>query len=164
MSLDRSPHHRSQPAGESAPASPGEASATPVTDTLGVVVNWHGERTCVVTVTGELDVATAPDLNQTIQEVFTSAPERLVMDLDAVSFLDSTGLGVLVSAHQRMSACAGQFVVVCDNRIPLRVMEITALTRVFAFAPSVDEAVAFPDTSAGAPPGDGDTSIDASTH
>jgi anti-sigma B factor antagonist len=119
------------------------------TDGVGIEVRWYGQPTCVVTVTGELDVATAPDLNATIRDVLSRAPMRLVIDLDQVTFLDSTGLGVLVSTHQRVSAEAGEFVLVCHNRNCLRVMEITALTRVFAFAPSVDEAVeaAIPDTA-----------------
>jgi anti-sigma B factor antagonist len=110
-------------------------------DGLGVQVCWHGRQCCVITVAGELDVATAPDLMESLREILEESPQRLVIDLDQVTFLDSTGLGVLVSAHQRMSARAGGLVFVCHSRSSLKVMQITGLTRVFTYAPSVEEAV-----------------------
>jgi len=122
----------------------GDPSADAVTQAVGIQVRWHGQGCCVVTLAGELDVATAPDLMEPLREVIEENPQRLVIDLDEVTFLDSTGLGVLVSAYQRMSTRAGGLVFVCHSRNSLKVMQITGLSRVFTFAPSVEEAVTDP--------------------
>ena len=127
----------------------GDPGAEAVVEALGIQVRWHGRQSCVITVAGELDVATAPDLMERLREILDENPQRLVIDLDQVTFLDSTGLGVLVSAYQRMSRRADGFVLVCHRRSSLKVMQITGLTRVFTFAPSVEEAVTGPPVKTG---------------
>jgi anti-sigma B factor antagonist len=52
-------------------------------------------------VRGELDISTAPKLNTQLSAAFRAEVDRVVLDLRDVSFIDSTGLGVLVSARQR---------------------------------------------------------------
>jgi anti-sigma B factor antagonist len=64
------------------------------------------------------------------------------VDRDEVTFLDSTGLGVLIAIHKRMGAQGSGLILVCHSRNCLRVMEITALTQVFVFAASVELGVA----------------------
>jgi anti-sigma B factor antagonist len=95
----------------------------------------------VVTVTGEIDVATAPDLKECLVAQASDGVSAIVVDLSGVSFIDSTALGVLVGAFRRQEEAGGTLkLVVTEPRI-LKVLEITALTSVFPVFASVDEAV-----------------------
>src|SRR4051794_41985690 len=60
-----------------------------------------GERRCVVTVTGEVDVETAPRLRSALLSTADQPALMVVVDLRDVTFLDSTGLGVLVAGLKR---------------------------------------------------------------
>jgi anti-sigma B factor antagonist len=95
----------------------------------------------VVTVSGEVDVATAPRLREQIVALVADGERRIVCDLEAVDFLDSTGLGVLVGALKRARTHGGDLVLVCTKASLLKVFEITGLTRVFEFHDSVAAAV-----------------------
>lgn len=95
----------------------------------------------VVAVTGEIDVATAPDLRDCLVAQAADGVSAIVVDLTGVSFIDSTALGVLVGAFRRQEEAGGTLkLVVTEPRI-LKVLEITALTSVFPVFSSVDEAV-----------------------
>ncbi|MDQ6698220.1 MAG: STAS domain-containing protein [Actinomycetota bacterium] len=96
----------------------------------------------VLAVGGEVDVATAPRLREKLIELVNGGHHRIVVDLSAVEFLDSTGLGVLVGALKRVRTHDGDLGLVCTESRVLKVFEITGLTKVFAMFASVDEAVA----------------------
>lgn len=83
----------------------------------------------VVTVRGQLDVATAPEVRQVLVEVSGRGEHRVVLDLDAVEFVDSMGLGVLVGAGKRARANGGDVVLVTTRP---RLRELLALTRLDA--------------------------------
>ena len=89
----------------------------------------------VLTVTGEIDLRTAPDLRTHIDRVLDGGTTRLVVDLGAVDFLDSTGLSVLVGAHKRLARSGGRLVVANSPDIVARVLSITGLDRVFELQP-----------------------------
>ena len=94
----------------------------------------------VAAVTGEIDVATAPALRERLQELVGDTTPTVVVDLSAVSFLDSTALGVLVGAHKRCREAGGQLrLVITEPRI-LKVFEITGLTEIFPIFETADEA------------------------
>lgn len=93
----------------------------------------------VVTVGGEVDVYTAPQLRSALDEQIAEGRVRLVIDLDGVSFLDSTGLGVLVGRLKLVRKQSGWLRIVCSNDRTLRVFRITGLDKVFAIASSLDE-------------------------
>jgi RNA polymerase sigma-B factor len=95
----------------------------------------------VVAVRGELDISTSPVLRDRLVELGSSKTRKLVIDLEAVEFLDSTGLGVLVGGLKRMRSRGGDMVLVCTKPRILKVFEITALTKVFNIAASRDEAL-----------------------
>ena len=84
-----------------------------------------------VTVRGDIDVHTAPLLRRTLGEVVAQGEERVVVHLDAVSFMDSSGLGALVAAHRAQTAGGGRFELVCELPRLLRLLAITGLDRVF---------------------------------
>jgi anti-sigma B factor antagonist len=96
----------------------------------------------VVAVSGEVDVATAPDLRAKLLELVGEGKLRLVVDLEAVQFLDSTGLGVLVSAVKRARNDGGDLALICTHQHLLKVFEITGLETVFAIHDSLDAALA----------------------
>ena len=90
----------------------------------------HGDRT-VVRVDGEIDVYTAPLLREKLDEQLREGRTDLVVDLSHVSFLDSTGLGVLVGRLKRVRTLGGSMrLVVSDGRV-LKVFAITGLDKVF---------------------------------
>jgi anti-sigma B factor antagonist len=96
----------------------------------------------VLAVHGEVDVSTAPQLRQRLVEMATSGSDHAVVDLDGVDFLDSTGLGVLVSGLKRFRTIGGDLSLVCTHHRILKVFEITGLTKVFGIHETVPAAVA----------------------
>ena len=94
----------------------------------------------VVAVSGEIDVATAPQLRECLQRVIAQGEPTIVLDLLGVTFLDSTALGVLVGALKRCREAGGDLhIVVADPRI-MKIFEITGLTNVFTIVDSLQAA------------------------
>jgi anti-sigma B factor antagonist len=94
----------------------------------------------VVGVAGEIDVYTAPKLREKLIELVSEGTYDVVVDLEKVDFLDSTGLGVLVGALKRVKAHDGSLSLVCTQDKILKIFKITGLTKVFPIHSSVDEA------------------------
>jgi anti-sigma B factor antagonist len=99
----------------------------------------------VVEVAGEIDVYTAPRLREQLVELVNGGSYHLVIDLEGVEFLDSTGLGVLVGGLKRVRAHDGSLRLVCTQERILKIFRITGLTKVFSIHDSVDAAVAATD-------------------
>lgn len=94
----------------------------------------------VIAVSGEIDVATAPQLRESLHRVIAEGGKTIVLDLLGVTFLDSTALGVLVGALKRCRELGGDLhVVVADPRI-MKIFEITGLTNVFTITDSLQAA------------------------
>ena len=98
-----------------------------------------GER-MVVAVGGEIDVYTAPKLRDRLVELINSGHYHLVINLEGVDFLDSTGLGVLVGALKRVRSHQGSLRLVCTQERLLKIFRITGLAKVFPIYASVEEA------------------------
>lgn len=97
--------------------------------------------TVVLSIEGEVDVATAPELRERLLSVADRGYTLAVVDLSKVSFVDSTALGVLVSGAKRLRGAGGDLrLVVTQPRIS-KVFEITGLTDVFPLYLSAQEAV-----------------------
>ena len=95
----------------------------------------------VVEVAGEIDVYTAPKLRECLVELVNSGRHNLVVDMERVEFLDSTGLGVLVGGLKRVRAHDGSLRLVCTQERILKIFRITGLTKVFPIHDSVPGAV-----------------------
>ena len=95
----------------------------------------------VLRVAGEVDLRTAPELRDRLNAVLAGGTERLVVDLEDVTFLDSTALSVLIGAHKRLARLGGALHLVTTRDQILRVLNITGLSRVFAVHPTLEDAV-----------------------
>ncbi len=94
-----------------------------------------------VAVAGEVDVATAPALRTTLDQLIDRGDPVLVVDLLSVTCLDSTALGVLIAAQRRCEASATELRIVIKEPRLLKIFEITGLTDLFTIVDSVDRAV-----------------------
>ena len=95
----------------------------------------------VVAVSGDVDMQTAPQLAEALQAVSSSANTSLVVDLSAVEFLDSSGLGVLVAAHRELSANGGRMKLVRPRPAINKVLTLTRLTEIIEAFDSLDDAL-----------------------
>jgi anti-sigma B factor antagonist len=96
----------------------------------------------VIMVVGEIDVATAPQLREALHGVIAQGQATVVLDLLAVTFLDSTALGVLVGGLKRCRELGGELhIVVTDARIR-KIFEITGLDKVFPIVNTLAEVSA----------------------
>jgi len=96
----------------------------------------------VVNVWGELDIATAPTLRELLIRLVSEGSTRLVLDLEGVDFLDSTGLGTIISALKRARTHGGDLRLVTTQARITRLFEITGLDKAVPLLSSLDAAVA----------------------
>ena len=96
----------------------------------------------VVSVGGEIDPGTANELSEAALEAIQEIGPTLVLDLSGVTFMDSTGLKVLLSVHQRAQLAGGRLVLAAPPRPVQRVVSITGLDEVFEIRDTVADAVA----------------------
>ena len=120
---------------------------------LTLNVYSEGPGYTVVAVGGEIDVYSAPRLRERLLDLVEAGNYQMIVDMEAVEFLDSTGLGVLVGGLKRVRAHDGWIDLVCTQSRMLRIFRITGLNRVFSIHNSVAEAVAAHDGPAAADPG-----------
>jgi len=107
---------------------------------LSLSTHDEGEHTVVVVV-GEIDVYTAPKLREQLIELVSNGNYQIIVDMEGVEFLDSTGLGVLVGGLKRVRAHEGSLRLVCTAERILKIFRITGLTKVFSIHASVAEAI-----------------------
>jgi len=107
---------------------------------LSVSTREEGEFT-VVEVGGEVDVYTAPRLREAVVSAIDAGNVKLVIDVDRVDFLDSTGVGVLVGALKKVRGEGGTLDIVCTQPRLLKIFDITGLDKVFGLHASVPEAI-----------------------
>jgi anti-sigma B factor antagonist len=96
----------------------------------------------IIAVGGEIDVYTAPKLRDKITELVADGVYDLIVDMEAVEFLDSTGLGVLVGGLKKVRAHDGSLQLICTQDRLLKIFRITGLAKVFVIHDSADGALA----------------------
>jgi anti-sigma B factor antagonist len=96
----------------------------------------------VIAVSGEIDVYTAPKLREKLISLVEAGSYQLIVDMEGVEFLDSTGLGVLVGGLKRVRAHDGWIDLVCTQSRIQRIFRITGLNKVFNIYDSVAQATA----------------------
>jgi anti-sigma B factor antagonist len=88
-------------------------------------VDTSGE-TAILRISGEVDISTAPQLRERLQQLESRS---VVVDLSAMTFIDSTGLGVLVGAFKRLRERGGDLVLRAPTRSARKVLELTGLSQ-----------------------------------
>jgi anti-sigma B factor antagonist len=93
----------------------------------------------VVHLAGELDLYNAASVREALLECCAESPERLIVDLSDVKFIDSTALGVLIEARTRLANRRG-FLLAAPGLETRRALEISGLDRHFAVHETLDAA------------------------
>jgi len=106
---------------------------------FGVTVASSG-RWEILTVTGEIDMATVPRFRQRLLGVIGAGAQSVVIDLSGVDFIDSTGLGVLMGAAKRVRGSGGDIRLVRTGSRLSELIELTRLDRVLDVFDSVSAA------------------------
>ena len=97
--------------------------------------------TPVVSVMGEVDLATVQELKQALLGVGEDMTGALIVDLTGCTFLDSTGLAALIATRKRLGRSNRRLALVLSTPAVLRIFQITALDQVFEIYPSLGAAV-----------------------
>jgi anti-sigma B factor antagonist len=106
---------------------PGPTAAEP----FQVSVRVESDR-CEMILSGELDVSTAPLLRHRMAEVTDELETELVLDISALTFIDSTGLSLIVSEHKKLKAQGSELIVLSPTRMASRLFELSGLDSILS--------------------------------
>jgi anti-sigma B factor antagonist len=98
--------------------------------------------TSLLSVEGDLDLASAPSLKRALAELHSVDSRHVVVDLSGVSFIDSTALGVLVGAQRSLDP-GSRLAIACAEENVLRIFELTGLDGMFEIVPTLQDALGF---------------------
>jgi anti-sigma B factor antagonist len=96
----------------------------------------------VLAVTGELDLRTSPELEERLGRVWASGAELVILDLRQIEFMDSTGLRVLLGAHQRAQETSRRFALVRGADQVERVLTLTGVRDMLTIVDAPEELLA----------------------
>jgi anti-sigma B factor antagonist len=96
----------------------------------------------VVDLNGEIDVYTSPRVKETISELIDQGHYDLIINLENVRYIDSTGLGVLIGGLKRVREHSGTVNLVCTNPQIKKIFDITGLVKIFGIYDSEANASA----------------------
>lgn len=84
-----------------------------------------------ISIRGELDALSAPELRPTVDELVEQKAKNVVVDVENLELIDSSGVAVLVSLYKRTRAHGGQMIVIGARNQPLAVFKLLRIDRVF---------------------------------
>ena len=99
----------------------------------------NGDLAVVIGVSGELDLASSPALQNKLERGAASAAELVIVDLRKLEFMDSTGLSVIVRAHQRATENGQRFGVVRGPQQVQRLLSLTGVAERLTLVDTPDE-------------------------
>ena len=133
--------HADYPPAGSGPANGGEWDTRE--DLLGLTVQHPAAGVCVVTVDGELDSLSVPLFDACVAEQLAAAPTHLILDLQPVRFLASTGLTSLLRAQELAETTGTQLHLAgLVTRVVARALQVTELLECFDTYPTLTDALA----------------------
>lgn len=118
---------------------PGTAAQSP-SPACAVTEQWVG-RVVVVSASGDIDMLTAPQLEESIRAALGKDPAGLVIDFTAVDFLASAGMGVLVGVHDEVTPNVN-FCIVADGPATSRPLKLVGIADIIPVYPTLDDALA----------------------
>lgn len=95
----------------------------------------------VVAISGDFDLDLAADVRRLVMPMLESGDHRVIVDLSATEFMDSTALGLVMGIRERVKSYFGDIRVVTDRAAVLRVFEITGLLASVRIAPTMEAAL-----------------------
>ncbi len=98
-------------------------------------------RTSLISVQGDLDLASAPRLKWTLVDALEEGHSKLILDLSLTTFMDSTALGVLVGVNRGLPD-GGILVLVCGRANLLKIFELSGMDGAFVISPTLEQALA----------------------
>jgi anti-sigma B factor antagonist len=108
---------------------------------FGLVDESVDDATHVVSLRGEIDALTAPRLGSRLFGLADEGKRGVVVDLSDVTFMDSTGIGVLLNAMTHFSGRHGELVLVCPSQMILRPFELAGVAKHLNIVDSREEAL-----------------------
>ena len=109
---------------------------------MDLVVAPHGPGVAVVRLRGRLDLLSAQDVKTRLTDSVADGQARLVIDLSDVPFIDSSGLGALISGLKAARQAGGELRIARPGDQPRIVLQLTTLDRVLRPYETVEEALA----------------------
>jgi anti-sigma B factor antagonist len=106
---------------------------------IDIDVSQQGEFK-VLRPSGDLDVYTVGSLRDALGSIVEEKEPHVVVDLDAVPFMDSSGLGALMGGVRRLREAGGDLAISCTREQHLKLFTITGFGEGVSIAPTVDEA------------------------
>jgi len=95
----------------------------------------------IVSINGEIDVYTSPQVKQVINALIEKGIYNLIINLEQVRYIDSTGLGVLIGALKKVREQNGHIFLVCVDQQIKKVFTITGLIKIFKIFENNDKAI-----------------------
>jgi anti-sigma B factor antagonist len=99
-------------------------------------------RSNVLPLKGEIDLHVSPSVTASLNSMIEKRPQRLVVDLSGVSYIDSAGLAALIGAMQKVEGYGGKFLLAGLQETVRSIFEISRLDQVFQIFPDADAALA----------------------
>lgn len=109
---------------------------------FGIIRHELDQRTSLISVEGELDLSTAPQLKWALIDALESGSSQLVVDLSGATFMDSTALGVLIGVNRSLDVGA-RMALACSQASVLNVFELSGMDGAFAIFPTLGAALAY---------------------
>ena len=109
---------------------------------MRIEIEQIDDRTAVCRISGELDAYTAPELRDKLEEVMAAGRTWVIADLKQLTYLDSTGLGILVGTAKKCRQAGGDFAVASQRRNLLRIFQISGTDEILNVVADVELALA----------------------
>ena len=94
-----------------------------------------------INIEGEIDVYTSPKVKEALNDLIQKGNNNIIVNLEGVSYIDSTGLGVLIGALKRVKENNGDIKLVCTNLQIKKIFDITGLVKIFELYDSEELAL-----------------------